>query len=405
MFHGSKEASVSLPLSHIKVVEITQGLAAPMTAMHLADQGAEVIKIEPHDGDSSRGGSPGLQDAHPNLSLRILTYNRNKRAMVVDFTKPQGLEIIHHLVRKSDVLVINTRVGPRKRHGLTYEDLAAINPRLVYASITAYGDEGPDADLPGVDMNIQPRSGDLMARRSPGGSPPGQTSLWHFDMSTAMLALAAIMMALYEREFTGKGQRVEANLLQSAMALETLQLTRVNGQTKGYPAKSEGLPSIYLCKDGRYIYTGVGGARFEELCKILGLDALAEDPRFNSPDKRLQNERALHALMANHLSTKTAAEWDAILKRGQRPGTVLQEIADLFDDPQVLANNMIIEFEQPGVGSVKALNVPFKMSDHLHDQRVRLPVPGLGQHTQEVLQELGYSLAKIEALKKQKVVA
>ena len=254
---------MTLPLSHIKVVEMTQGLAAPMTAMYLADQGAEVIKVESHEGDSSRGGSPGFQDAHPSLSLRILTYNRNKRAMVVDFTKPEGLEIIHRLLRQADVLVINVTMGARRRRGLTYEDLAVINPRLVYASITAYGDEGPEADLPGVDMNIQARSGDMAARRMPGSPPPGQTSLWHFDMSTAMLAFAAIMMALYEREFTGKGQRVEANLLQSAMALETLQLTRAPGQARGYPAKSDNLPNHYLCSDGRYFYIGTGVARWE----------------------------------------------------------------------------------------------------------------------------------------------
>ena len=394
------------PLSNIKVVEITQGLAAPMTAMHLADHGAHVIKIEPREGDSSRGGTPGLQDAHPRLSLRIVTYNRNKRAIVVDFTKPQGLEVIHRLVGEADVMIINTRVGPRKRHGLTYEDMSAINPRLVYASITAYGDEGPDADMPGVDMNIQPRSGDLMARRpSNGGPPPGQTSLWHFDMSTAMLSFAAIMMALYERESTGKGQRVEASLLHSAMALETLQLTRISGQPGSYPAKSDNLPSIYLCSDGRYIYTGVGGARWEDLCHVLGLDSLIEDPRFNTQEKRQQNDVVLHEILANHLSTKSSAEWDAILKAGQRPGTVLQEITDLYDDPQVIANNMIIEFEQPGVGLVTALNVPFKMSDHLNDQRVRLPVPTLGQHTQEVLQELGYSLEQIEAFKQAGAVA
>ncbi len=395
---------MSLPLSHIKVVEITQGLAAPMTAMHLADQGAEVIKVEPHDGDSSRGGSPSGIDP-PGFSLRILTYNRNKRAMVVDFTKPQGLEVIHRLVREADVLIINTRVGPRRRHGLTYEDLAAINPRLVYASITAYGDEGPEADLPGVDLNIQARSGDMAARRMPGSPPPGQTSLWHFDMSTAMLAFAAIMMALYEREITGKGQRVEANLLQSAMALETLQLTRTPGQTQGYPAKSDGLPNHYLCNDGRYFYIGVVGARWDDVCGALGLEALAKDPRFDTQEKRQQNEVALHGILANHFSTKSSAEWDAMLKRGLRPGTVVQEISDLFNDPQVIANQMIIEFEQPGVGWVKALNAPFKMSAHLNDQRVRRPVPAQGQHTQEVLQELGYSLEKIEALKKAGAVA
>ncbi len=392
---------MSLPLSHIRVVEMAQLMAAPMTAMHLADQGAEVIKIESPEGDGGRQGTPGET---PGMASRILAYSRNKRAIVVDFTKPNGLEIVRNLVRQADVLVINVRLGARQRHGLTYEDLAAINPRLVYASITGYGDEGPDADQPGSDSIIQARSGDLMARRPPDGPPPDTTALYHFDMATALMTFGGVMLALYERERTGKGQRVETNLLQSAVILQAIQLTRVKGMDQGRPARSNSLPSNYLCSDGRYVHATVAGARWAAVCKALGLAAVAEDPRFNSQEKRQQNEVALHDILVRHFVTRPAAEWDAMLKAEQQNVPALSEIADLYSDPQVIANDMMIQFDQPGMGWVQAVNAPFKLSEHLDDRRVRRPVPTLGQHTEEVLQELGYSKEKIEALKKEKVV-
>ncbi len=390
---------MTLPLSHIKVMEMCQLMAGPMTAMHLADQGAEVIKIESHQGDAGRGGAtPGLPET-PGMALRILTFSRNKRSIVVDFTRPNGLEIVRNLVRQADVLVINVRLAARQRHGLTYEDMAAINPRLVYASITGYGDKGPDADQPSNDNVIQARAGDLMARRLPDGLPPGVTALYHFDMSTAMLSFGAIMLALYERERTGKGQRIETSLLQSAVILQAIQMTRVTGMDQGRPARSNSLPSNYLCSDGRYIYTGVTGAGWETGCRAIGLSALAEDHNFDSQAKRQQNEVALHDILARHFVTRPAAEWEAMLKAEQQNVAVLSEIADLYDDPQVIANDMIIQFDQPGMGWVKAVNAPFNLSEHLYDQRVRRPVPTLGQHTQEVLQELDYSLEKIQALR------
>lgn len=224
-------------------------------------------------------------------------------------------------------------------------------------------------------------------------------------MSTAMLAFGAIVLALYERDRTGKGQKVEANLLQSAMALQALQLTRASGIAGGYPAKSDGLPSHYPCSDGRYIYMGAGGDRWGTVCGALGLEALVEDPRFSTQEKRVHNDGVLREILARYFATRPAAEWEAMLKSQRQYASVLNDIGDLYDDPQVIANEMIVQFEQPGMGWVKAVNAPFRMSEHLEEQRVWRSVPTLGQHTKEVLQELGYSPARIEFLKAEGVLA
>ncbi len=395
---------MTLPLSHIKVVEMCQLMAGPMTAMHLADQGADVIKIESRQGDAGRRGStPGLPET-PGMALRILAFSRNKRSIIVDFTRPSGLEVVRGLVSQADVLVINVRLGARQRYGLTYEEMAATNPRLVYASITGYGDRGPDANLPSNDNLIQARAGDLLARQLSNGVPPTVTALYHFDMATALLTFGGIMLALYERERTGMGQQVETNLLQSAVILQAIQLTRLKSMAQGQAARSDTSSSNYLCADGKYIYAGVTGNGWEAICRVLELDALVKDPRFMTQQLRQQNAAALHDLLSEHFATRPAAEWEAKLKAEEQNAAVLGEIADLYRDPQVIANNMLTEFDQPGMGTVEGVNAPFGLLGSSQEQRIRRPVPTLGQHTQEVLQELGYSLEKIQALRSEGVL-
>ena len=333
------------------------------------------------------------------MSLGFLSFNRNKRSVVLDITKPSGHDLAYSLLMWADVLVINMRVDTRQRRGFTYEDLAAINPRLIYASMTAYGERGPDADLPGYDVTVQARAGDMESRRVLGSPPPPQTSLFHFDMATAMLTFCAVMLALRERERTGRGQKIEGSILQSALTSHAIQLTRVDGRDESYPVRATGLPAQYLCSDGKYLYAPAAGPRWEPFCRSMGLEHLLEDPRFDTVEKRQQKVEVLTEVLSHHFSAKPAAEWEAILKATSFPVSIVNEMSDLYDDPQVIANEMITEFEQPGLGTVKAVGMPFRMSGTADEPWLTRHAPTLGEHTYEVLQELGHSANEIEAFK------
>ncbi|MFH1141235.1 MAG: CoA transferase, partial [Chloroflexota bacterium] len=336
---------MTLPLSHIKVAEFCIHLAGPYTAMLLADQGADVIKLETFEGDSMRGQPTSLPDS--GFGLAFLSFNRNKRAIAVDYTRPKGLEVAYNLARWADVLVINMRLKTRQRRGFTYEELAPINPRLVYASITGYGEEGPDANFPGADVTIQGRVGDLTARRFPEAPMPRTTRLYHFDMATAMLGAYAVTLALYDRERTGHGQRVELNLLQSALACQNAQMTQRSGSQDRYGILPTGMPIQYPCSDGRYLLSQSIGNNFEGFCQTVGLEWVLVDPRFDTPEHRGQHAEELAGILGQQLSTRPAAEWEAMLKARDIWTTVVHDISEVYDDPQVVANQMMTKFEQP----------------------------------------------------------
>ncbi len=393
-----------MPLADIKVADFSQVLAGPFAGQLLGDLGAEVIKIEPPEGDSSRAQMP--VPGPSGLGVTYLTFNRNKRSMVLDITKPKARELAHALVRWADVVVMNMRVGARQRRGMTYEQLAAINPRLIYASITGYGEEGPDADLGGADVIIQARVGDLEARRPPDGPPPASTAMVHFDMATSLLVLSGVLLALRERERTGVGQKVEVNLLQTALALQARQITRIVGSSLAFPGNQARAPSNYLCSDGRYIYAPHGGERWDGYCQAVGLTSLTTDPRFDTNEKRTQRALELSAILAGLFATRPAAEWEAKLKAGGIGISVVRSFSEVHQDPQVIANQMVIQYEQPGVGLVKVINFPFQMSGiPAGEMGVRRPPPTKGEHTDEVLRELGHTPREIASLRAEGVVA
>ena len=380
-------------LSGIRVVDFATVLSGPFAAMLLADQGADVIKLEtPDGGDSARRlvSVPGTDD----LSIGFLAFNRNKRSVTLDITRPEGKEAAYRLLQWADVLIINMRVDTRRRRGFTYEELAAINPRLIYVSLTAYGDEGPDADQGGVDIRVQARIGDITGRQEPGSPPPSHTMLFHFDMATSMLIAYAVTLALRDRERTGLGQKIETSLLQTGVSLHAIQTTRVLGLEQRYPSRPTGPTQIFRCADGRYIRVPA----WEGLCETLQLNELTHDPRFDSAEHREQNAAALTEILAPRLLQKPAAEWESMFKAAGHRAGMLRTAEEVFDDPQVIANNMIAQFEQPGVGEVQAVGLPFQRSATADVPWLRSPAPHLGQHTHQVLLGLGYSQEEIAAL-------
>ena len=410
---------MTLPLSDIRIVDLTTVLSGPFGAMLLADQGADVIKIEdPDGGDSARQSTPvpGTAD----LSIAFLAFNRNKRSVTLDITKPAGKEAAYRLCEWADVLLINMRVDTRRRRGFTYEELAAKNPRLIYVSLTGYGDDGPGADLPGVDIVLQARIGDIEGRQQPGNPPPPHTRLYHFDMATSMLLAWAVTLALWERERTGLGQKVELSLLQTGLSLHAAQMTKVLGRDVRFPTRGAGtrsadgsgspginaglaggLRNLYLCGDGRYILNMFinTGPRWDSLCETLQLEGLATDPRFDTVEHRAQNTDAIAEVLSRHFLTRPAADWEAIFQAAGHTASIVKEVEEVFDDPQVVANNMITQFKQPGLGEVMGVGRPFRMSSTADAPWLRRPAPHLGEHTDEVLSELGHSPEEIGALR------
>ena len=393
---------MALPLAGVRVLEMCQVYAGPFAGMLLADQGAEVIKLESLEGDSSRVGVPAFPDTN-GLSLPFVTFNRNKRSILVNIHTPKGKELADSLLQWADVLLIATRVATRQRWGFTYEDIAAVNPRIIYASITAYGEEGPDADFPGYDVAVQARGGDLLIRQQPDGSPSPTAPVYHFDMATGMLAAYAVALALRQREDTGQGQKISLSLFQSALACQSVNMTRLAGGDPP-PTPPGRLPGNFLCSDGRYIFTTGGGARWEGLCRTLGLGHLLEDPRFDTIEKRAEQVEELTEILSRQFSTKPAAEWEATLNAAGQIGSVIKEISEVYDDPQAIANQMFTQFEQTGIGAAEVVNVPFNMSGNANETWLRKHPPTKGEHTLQVLQELGRSSEEFEALKAEGII-
>ena len=396
---------MSLPLSGIRVIDFATVLAGPFAAMLLADQGADVVKIESPEGDSARRLQPNYPQTK-GLSLGFISFNRNKRSVVVDITRPGGIDVVYDLLRWADVLVINMRVNTRKRRGLTYERVAAVNPRLIYASITGYGENGPDADLPGADITIQGRVGDILERSPDGGPPPEYTHLYHFDMATAMLGAYSVMLALKQREATGHGQEINLNLLQSALACQNVQMTQRIGSDGRYAIKAGPLPNQYQGSDGRWLLSQSinVGARWDEFPKAIGLDYLITDPRFNTQQKREQRVGEIKNILTKHFATRPAADWVAMFKARSMTATMVQSLVEVYDDPQVVNNDMIVQFEQTQLGAVRSTGLPFRMAESAGEAWLRRPAPTLGEHTEEVLAQLGYNGDRLHALKAEKVV-
>jgi CoA:oxalate CoA-transferase len=383
-------------LKGVRVLELSQFLAGPYAGMILGDLGAEVIKIEP----------PGLRqigDGGLNSDdFVVLATCRNKKSIVVNFKESGGKEIIYDLVKKADVVLDNYRPGVLEKWGFDYERLKKINPGIISCSITGFGSTGPYRDRPAFDLILQAMSGGMSITGNP---PPARSGLSISDCVGGMWAAQGVVSALYSRERTGEGNKVEVALLDGQVALLYARVPAFFhvGNITGGPDIARPTYRIYKTKDGHIVIAAIGGDRFwPGLCRALGREELATDPKFESVDKRSENENELTSIMEEIMLSRSTEEWvERFINEGVPIGPV-NTIDKVLSDPQVLHQQMVVPVDWAQGETIWLAGNPIKVSGV--EQVFRSP-PLIGQHTDEVMSQLlGYSEARITELRREKII-
>ena len=393
-----------LPLKGVRVIDCSRVLAGPYAAMVLGDLGADVIKVErPGRGDDTRAWGPPFAGGE---SAYYLSINRNKRSMTLNLKSPEGKAILKQLVAEADVLIENFKTGDFDRMGIGYEALREVNPGLIYCSITGYGTTGPYASKPGYDFMLQAEGG-IMSITGPADGEPYKVGVAIVDVTAGLYAANAIQAALRYKEKTGKGQKVEVSLFESQIAwlINVASAYLVSGeQPKRY---GNAHPNIvpyetFPTADG-YIAAGAGNdAQFARFCKVLGLEDLPDDPRFKTNADRVNNRHVLIPLLRERFRTRKTDEWIAALEAASIPCAPINTLDRVFAHPQTRAREMLVEVEHPTIGQLKMVGLPYKLSDT--PLGIYRHPPLLGEHTDEVLGELGYSPADIEDLRARGII-
>lgn len=402
-------------LGHIRVLDLTRVLAGPWATQNLADMGADVIKIErPGAGDDTRAwGPPFLRDAQGEEtrdSSYFLSANRGKRSVTVDIATPAGQAIIRDLAREADVVVENYKVGTLARYGLGYEDLRAVNPRLVYCSITGFGQSGPYAALPGYDFVFQGMGGLMSITGMPDGEPGGgpvKSGIAITDLLTGMYATTAILAALEHRHVSGVGQYIDMALLDCVVTINSYQainyfLSGKVPQRMGN-AHSNMVPyQVFRCKEGDVIVAVGNDGQYRALCKVIGRPDLADDERFATAGNRNRNREVLIPQVAEAMLARTMTEWVDLLEAANVPCGPIYNMQQVFEDPQVRHREMQLSLPHSAGVNAPGLANPIRLSDTPISYQHSAPT--LGEHTDEVLGGLGYDAARIAALRKDGVL-
>jgi crotonobetainyl-CoA:carnitine CoA-transferase CaiB-like acyl-CoA transferase len=387
------------PLSPIRVLDLSRVLAGPWCTQNLADLGAEVIKIEkPGSGDDTRAwGPPYLKDAQgkdTGEAAYYLACNRGKKSLTLDIAKPEGARIARELAAKSDVLVENYRVGGLKKYGLDWAALKEINPRLVYCSITGFGQDGPYAPRAGYDFIIQGMGGLMSITGERDGAPgggPQKVGVAVADLMTGMYATVAILAALAHRDRTGEGQHIDLALLDAQVAMLANQ--NMNYLTTGKAPARQGNahPNIvpyqtFATADGELILAVGNDAQFKRFCELAGCPALAADARFATNGARVENRGELIPLLEPVMRRRRTGEWTEALDAAGIPGGPINRLDRVFDDPQVRHRGLRIEMAHPAAGRVPLVASPMRLS--ATPVEYHLPPPLLGEHNEEILRGL-----------------
>ncbi len=381
-------ASNAQPLSDIRVLDMSRVLAGPYCTMMLGDLGADVIKVESPEGDDTRRWGPPYQGGE---SAYYLSCNRNKRSVVLDLGTGQGRDVARRLASRSQVLVENFRTGTMEKWGLGYEQLSRDNPGLVYCSISGYGRTGPLAHLPGYDFVMQGVGG-VMSFTGDANGPPQKVGVAIVDLTAGMFALSAILAALRVRDLTGMGQHIDISLLDSHLAwlANVGSNYLVSGEVP--PRYGNSHPNIvpyqaFATNDG-WLIVAVGNDRqWSRLCDALSRPELATDPRFATNSARVEHRSVLVPLLEEMFAQRSTAEWLSLLEEADVPAGPVNDVAQALDHPQVAAREMVREVSHPGIGAVKMVASPLKLSSS--PPTLRRHPPLLGEHTVEVLEELG----------------
>lgn len=405
-------------MSHLRVLDLSRVLAGPWCTQNLADMGADVIKIEkPGEGDDTRRwGPPFFTDAHGNLTDQACYFascNRNKRSVTVDMATEEGQQLIRELATQSDIVVENFKTGGLKRYGLDYESLRVLNPRLIYCSVTGFGQTGPYAARPGYDLLMQAMSGMMSITGNPDSEPGGgpmKVGVAVTDLFTGMYATTAILMALEARHKTGRGQRIDLALLDVAMAMLANQGAGFLNATNIPQRMGNIHPSVvpyqdFPTADGNMLLAVGNDGQFARFCKAAGLD-WAQDERFTANAGRVIHRKTLIPMVTAVTCSKTTAEWIVLLEAHNVPCGPINHVGQAFADPQVLSRNTRVEqlrypeaesLEPGQVQRIASTASPLRLSET--PPTLRYAPPALGQHTQEVMRDyLKLDEARIAAL-------
>jgi len=396
---------VSAKLEGVRILDISRVLAGPYCTMTLSDMGAEVIKIEPPGGDETRTWPPFYPNGESGYYLAL---NRNKKGMVLDLKHPEGKRVLFDMAKKSDVMIENFTPGVVKRLGIDYDTIKTVNPKIIYCSISGFGQTGPYRKKKAYDPVIQALGGAMSLTGIKNGEPV-KIGIPVGDLGGSMMAVASILAALFARETQGVGDFIDVSMLDGQIHMLSIMAAEYFAQGKiperwglEHPWR---VPSkTFRTKNGYITASATSNTMYPAFCKVLGLEHLIDDPRFQTNTDRVKNRNQIYPLLEEVLKTKTSEEWEKHFEGAGIPSGIMYTLDQVFSNPQVLERNMLQIIDHPTIGKLKMIGVPVKYRSN--GSKPMTPPPMMGEHTNWILQNiLEYTKDEIARMRKEKVVS